>query len=392
MKKILEKVVVNATMQQKQTELKEDKLMAWSLMKLLNELLFVESTKNLSNLSRQTLENVINALYNKNSSEQSSQVSTHGILILLLSKVQVENNVKKCGMINAFLLAWFTHLITKILSDITFKLFGPEAVLELFESKTESVKENDNAEKDEGQVKKGKKGHLRRRRRKSGNSENDSENDSEHGSDSNSDDDIDSDSDESEFDENEDSDWSDSDDSDIVIEEESNIVSDLHMMRTLQNHPMLESFRLCCLWFMSSKDIIEELGSENTNILWQRLASLINLTSLPNDKYEKDPELHSVQTPENVIFPEDKLSYGMKIFHQFHQDLDFENSVQLSKNQLVCNYSISRIFWASFPILFYFLGFGKIASARELETLVGRLAPKIRSKNQCPNCRIGIQH
>ena len=54
LRKILEKVV-NAPMQQ--TEMKEEKLMAWSLMKLLKELIFVESTKNLSNVSANNLSN-----------------------------------------------------------------------------------------------------------------------------------------------------------------------------------------------------------------------------------------------------------------------------------------------------------------------------------------------
>ena len=40
-----------------QTEMKEEKLMAWSLMKLLKELIFVESTKNLSNVSANNLSN-----------------------------------------------------------------------------------------------------------------------------------------------------------------------------------------------------------------------------------------------------------------------------------------------------------------------------------------------
>lgn len=282
------------------------------------------------------MENVINALYKDSSSALSSQVSLHGILILLLTKIKVEPNGKKCGMINAFLLAWFTHLITKILSDLTFKLFGPDAVLELFEEPEKETEKNEVPPEDQNGTKKAKKGHLRRRRRND-DSENDSENDSEYDEDesdldSNSDfDDDDSDSELIDSDEN-------SDDDSIVIEEESNIISDLHMMRSLQNHPMLESFRLCCLWFMSSKDIIEELEPENTNILWQRLASLINLTSLSNEKYEKDPELQQIyQQKENfdIVFPEDKLSHGMKIFGGFHKNLDFENSSQISKNNMV---------------------------------------------------------
>ena len=35
-------------------------------------------------------------------------------------------------MINAFLLAWLSHLTTKILADLKFHLFGPDAVMEIF--------------------------------------------------------------------------------------------------------------------------------------------------------------------------------------------------------------------------------------------------------------------
>ena len=187
-------------------------------------------------------------------------------------------------MINAFLLAWFTHLITKILSDLTFKLFGPDALLELFEPKTEEKIEVVN-ELDQNGSKKAKKGHLRRRRRKE-DSENDSENDSEYDEDDSDSLEIGAESD-SDFDDDDseliDSDYNNSNDDDsIVIEEESNIISNLHMMRSLQNHPMLESFRLCCLWFMSSKDIIEELVVllEDSEELTRRLSwqVLFNIT------------------------------------------------------------------------------------------------------------------
>ena len=36
-------------------------------------------------------------------------------------------------MIDAFLLAWFTHLTTKILADLQYHLFGPDAMMKLFE-------------------------------------------------------------------------------------------------------------------------------------------------------------------------------------------------------------------------------------------------------------------
>ena len=37
-------------------------------------------------------------------------------------------------MINAFLLAWLTHLTTKILADLHSNLYGPDAVMEIFEA------------------------------------------------------------------------------------------------------------------------------------------------------------------------------------------------------------------------------------------------------------------
>ena len=185
-------------------------------------------------MSRQTLENVINVLYKD--SDLSSQVSLHGILILLLAKIKVQNNTKKCAMVNAFLLAWFIHLITKILADLTFKLFGPDAMLELFEPP--KVEEKGPNEEQNGQ-KKPKKSHLRRRRRRASgsneNSEDDSENDSEF-NDSEESNEEESDSDNSFVND------SDSDDSDIVIEEESNIITDLQMMRQLQ-----VDFRKICI-------------------------------------------------------------------------------------------------------------------------------------------------
>ena len=98
---------------------------------------------------------------------------------------------------------------------------------------------------------------------------------------------------------------------------------------------MLESFRLCCQWFMTSKGIIEE-AKESSNILWTRLVSLLNLTTKDNPKYEKDAELQKVDIQVNFVFPEEKISRGMTIFEEFHKSLDFDTStVQLTKNQMV---------------------------------------------------------
>ena len=58
-------------------------------------------------------------------------------------------------MINAFLLAWLTHLTTKILADVHFKLFGSESVMELFEDKEvkETAKVENGRSKENGHSK-----------------------------------------------------------------------------------------------------------------------------------------------------------------------------------------------------------------------------------------------
>ena len=155
---------------------------------------------------------MINSLYQENQS-LSSQASTHLILSLLLVKEKCSSNNKiasleaatpaarapqpkkevKVAMINAFLLAWLTHLTTKILADLHSNLFGPDAVMEIFEATPSPdeliVDKKDELQKDpeadkistNGHTENNKKakrvGNLRRRRRLD--SENDSENDSE---------------------------------------------------------------------------------------------------------------------------------------------------------------------------------------------------------------------
>ena len=51
-------------------------------------------------------------------------------------------------MIDAFLLAWFTHITTKILADLQYHLFGPDAMMEIFENKAENNNSNSNDNKD----------------------------------------------------------------------------------------------------------------------------------------------------------------------------------------------------------------------------------------------------
>ena len=47
-------------------------------------------------------------------------------------------------MIDAFLLAWFTHITTKILADLQYHLFGPDAMIEIFENKPVDDNKNEN--------------------------------------------------------------------------------------------------------------------------------------------------------------------------------------------------------------------------------------------------------
>ena len=51
-------------------------------------------------------------------------------------------------MIDAFLLAWFTHITTKILADLQYHLFGPDAMMKIFENKAENNNSNSNDNKD----------------------------------------------------------------------------------------------------------------------------------------------------------------------------------------------------------------------------------------------------
>lgn len=108
------------------------------LLALFHNLLYEESTKNLSNLCRQALEQVIQDLYNSEGTK--SKNSLYAILSLILIKSRIEGGKSsKLAMINAFLLAWFSHLTTKILADLHLDLFGPDSLMAIFgEEKNEA--------------------------------------------------------------------------------------------------------------------------------------------------------------------------------------------------------------------------------------------------------------
>ena len=82
--------------------------------------------------------------------------------------------------------------------------------------------------------------------------------------------DDDTDSDASDLIEDSDFDYSDDDEDDIIIEDSNDIITVKQMMKLFANHPMLQSFQLCCHWLMSSKNIVQEVG-QNSNVLWHRV-------------------------------------------------------------------------------------------------------------------------
>ena len=47
-------------------------------------------------------------------------------------------------MVRAYLLALFTHFVSKLLADLQFTFFGPEAVMEIFQPKEEKDEEEVN--------------------------------------------------------------------------------------------------------------------------------------------------------------------------------------------------------------------------------------------------------
>ena len=184
----------------------DSKKMIGHLMNLIKELLYDESTKNLSNVSfwkinftknliflpyyfrfmkysqvcKTTLDQVVHCIYT--ASNMNGQNSLYGILTLLLVKDVLSSSASdskkstKSSMIDAFLLAWFTHLTTKILADLQYHLFGPDAMMEIFEAKTNKLEngnemKNGNTEdaseaNNHKEDKPKKKDHLRRRTRR----------------------------------------------------------------------------------------------------------------------------------------------------------------------------------------------------------------------------------
>ena len=175
----------------------------------------------------------------------------------------------------------------------------------------------------------------RRRRRKIGSDDDDDDSfdETENSDKENSDNDQ---SDISDDDFIEDSDENDSECEDMIIEETKEVITTNQMMKCYQNHPMIESFFLCVHWLMNSREIIDQC-KENTAILWNRLAKLINVLSVENEAFENDLEAKEfdAEAMKKMAFPEDKMARGMKIFEKRHRNLDFEPSIQFKSDQIV---------------------------------------------------------
>lgn len=348
LKKILDKSANNGT----------SKSIISCLFALFHNLLYEESTKNLSNLCRQALEQVIQDLY---SSEKKSSNALYSVCSLILIKSRIKEihgskNGAKSAMINAFLLAWFSHLTSKILADLHLDLFGPDSLMDIFATEEPSAKNEDqNGHSIENGVennnKKRNNNKMRRRKRRKriqdsadeeeededGNQVTDSE--GHDSSSSDEDNDINGNESESESDMSEFLDDDDSD-SDFVIEESKAAPTSRQMMKLFQEHPMLEAFSVCCQWLMSSQEILDELSKENSNILFKRLNMLINTLSLDNDKFQKDKDLDNLwieqhEQLQKIAFSEDKIAKGMELFKTRHASIDFESSSHYKKEQIV---------------------------------------------------------
>ena len=133
------------------------------LLRLVQELMFEESTKRLAQYCQKALQHVQKCLYmpyTKVKNEDGDEIEERSILsnvnqslssdiackmvivlLLVMSRLKSELQETKLSMIRAYLLALFSHFITKLLGDAYFCIFGPESMTDLFLNETDSIKE-----------------------------------------------------------------------------------------------------------------------------------------------------------------------------------------------------------------------------------------------------------
>ena len=83
---------------------------------------------------------------------------------------------------------------------------------------------------------------------------------------------------------------------------------------------------------MNSPEVIEELDAQNSEVLWTRLAMLVNILDV---KQYEDLENLKIKTVDNMAFAEDKVARGMRLFQGRQKRLDFDVSLQFQSDQVV---------------------------------------------------------
>jgi hypothetical protein len=132
------------------------------LLRLVQELIFEDSTKRLSQYCQKALQHVQKCLYLPYSAENyeqkeeeedrssvlsnvnqslSSGIACKMVILLLLAGARLKGDTQetKLSMIKAYLLALFSHFVTKLLGDAYFCIFGPESMTELFLNEAEQI-------------------------------------------------------------------------------------------------------------------------------------------------------------------------------------------------------------------------------------------------------------
>ena len=212
------------------------------------------------------------------------------ILFLSMQKMRADNQLVKLSMLNAYVLALFSHFVTKLLGDVYFCINGPESMAQFFEDEPKILENGDDMEEKTEAPKAAKKrvkDFFRRRRRRSTSDSSSSESSDESAS-SDSDSSSERDSSDSSSDNSED------DDDDVIVEDTTDIVTTLEIVKLVGGHHLIQAIRLCSLWLMESQDILKESG-DTSAILWVRLSKIFNAISLDNPALETSPSVEEAR-------------------------------------------------------------------------------------------------
>ncbi|TRY67907.1 hypothetical protein TCAL_05253 [Tigriopus californicus] len=327
---------------------------------LINCIVLGEATSDLSDICQRALEAFQRCLYIPMQDVDyashdllSEEVVDEMILSLLVPLTNPKLSASKKAMLNAYLLALFTHVVSKMLGDVTLKFFGPEALLKVFEPDEPQPKDTPDdptngiakAEAESEEKSKSKRtpkpqSILDKRRRRKPRGLSDSETDpSESDNDSKTDpstsksmrDDettrnLDSSSSEFSFSDlesesgilatdSEDED-DDDDDSDVIVESSRNLISTLGLVRVLKKHHLNGGFRILSSWLLNSEKVLQE-ASKSSDVFWSRLSRFFSLLDFTNSEYTPNDEVNEaiVKVKDLVevgsYYPESELMAGM---------------------------------------------------------------------------------